>query len=156
MAIAELQLRRVLETAGEEGRYCGTFDMLDIRLFRHVERLFGKFLELGVPPSTFCFEPRLDRFAQVARDRLHAGARARARDLAAYEGLALFGFPPWAAYGAWTGLAAGILGIMAIWTTVRARRVYSLPGSRVVGFVLTGLAALLLSLFQLFWGLGPF
>ena len=73
-----------------------------------------------------------------------------------FQGLALFGFVPWAVFGSWAGIAAGILGIIAIWTTVRARRVYSLPGSRVVGFVLTGLAALVLSLFQLFWGLGPF
>jgi len=73
-----------------------------------------------------------------------------------FQGLALFGFVPWAIYGAWAGLSAGILGIVAIVSTVRARRVYSLPGSRVIGFVLTGLAAVVLSLFLMFWGLGPF
>lgn len=73
-----------------------------------------------------------------------------------FQGLALLGFLPWAAYGAWAGLAAGPLGLLAIASTVRARRVYSLPGSRVVGFALTGLAAIVLSLFLFFWGLGPF
>lgn len=73
-----------------------------------------------------------------------------------FQALALFGFVPWAIYGAWAGLAAGILGIIAIVTTVRARRVYSLPGSRVVGFILTGIAAIVLSLFLFFWDLGPF
>lgn len=73
-----------------------------------------------------------------------------------FQGLALFGFVPWAVYGAWAGMAAGLLGIVAIWSTVRARRVYSLPGSRVVGFVLTGIAAIALCLFLIFWDLAPF
>ena len=73
-----------------------------------------------------------------------------------FQALALFGFVPWAIYGAWAGLAAGVLGIIAIVSTVRARRVYSLPGSRVVGFILTGIAASVLSLFLFFWDLGPF
>jgi len=40
--------------------------------------------------------------------------------------------------------------------TYRARRERGLPGSRVAGFALTGLAAVSLSAFMLFWGLGPF
>jgi hypothetical protein len=73
-----------------------------------------------------------------------------------FEALALFGFLPWAAVGAWLGLAAGIAGLLALFTAVRARRLYDLPGSRVVGFFLTGLAAVALSTGLLFWGLGPF
>ena len=73
-----------------------------------------------------------------------------------YEGLALFGFPPWAGYGAWAGLAEGILGIAAIQSSWRARRVHGLPPSRVIGFTLAGLASIVLSLFLYFWDLGPF
>ena len=72
------------------------------------------------------------------------------------EGLALFGYPPWAEYGAWAGLVAGILGIVSVQSTWRARRVLALPVSRVAGFTLTGLAAIVLSLFLYFWDLGPF
>ena len=73
-----------------------------------------------------------------------------------FEALALFGFLSWASVGAWLGLAAGIGGLLSLFTTVRARRLYDLPGSRVVGFFLTGLAAFVLSAGLLFWGLGPF
>jgi hypothetical protein len=72
------------------------------------------------------------------------------------EILPLFGFMPWAAFGAWAGLAAGLLGLLTIWATFRARKLYSLPGSRVIGFTLTGLAAMVLSAFLLAWDLGPF
>jgi hypothetical protein len=67
-----------------------------------------------------------------------------------------FGFVPWARYGAWSGLAAGALGLLTLLATYRARREQGLPGSRTVGFALTGLAAIGLSSFMLFWGLGPF
>lgn len=66
VALAEEQLRRVLETAGPEGRDCGVYDVYDIRLFGRAERFFEMVLRLGVRPSTFCFEPRADRFLQVA------------------------------------------------------------------------------------------
>lgn len=72
------------------------------------------------------------------------------------EILPLFGFMPWAVYGAWAGLAAGVLGLLTVWATFRARKLYSLPGSRVIGFTLTGLAAMVLSAFLLAWDLGPF
>jgi len=70
--------------------------------------------------------------------------------------LPLFGFVPWARYGAWCGIAAGVLGLLTLLFTYRARREFGLPGSRVTGFGLTGLAAVSLSAFMLFWGLGPF
>jgi hypothetical protein len=70
-------------------------------------------------------------------------------------GLPLFGFVPWAVYGAWAGLVAGIFGLVTLWVTVRARKSYGLPGSRVIGFFLTGIAASVLSAFLLTWDLGP-
>lgn len=73
-----------------------------------------------------------------------------------FEALALFGFLPWARVGAWLGLAAGIAGLLSLFTTLRARRLYDLPGNRVAGFSLTGLAAVTLSAGLLFWDLGPF
>jgi pimeloyl-ACP methyl ester carboxylesterase len=74
----------------------------------------------------------------------------------ASEMMPLFGFVPWARYGAWCGLAAGFLGLLTLLATYRARREQGLPGSRVVGFTLTGIAALGLSAFMLFWDLRPF
>jgi pimeloyl-ACP methyl ester carboxylesterase len=72
------------------------------------------------------------------------------------EGLMLFGFVRWAAVGAWLGLAAGLLGLGTIWMTIRARRQLRLAGSRVLGFMLTGIAAVAFSAFLLAWDLGPF
>jgi hypothetical protein len=74
----------------------------------------------------------------------------------ASELLPIFGFVPWARYGAWAGLLAGVLGLITVIAAFRARRVVGLPGSPLLGFVLTGLAAIGLSSFMLFWGLGPF
>jgi hypothetical protein len=39
--------------------------------------------------------------------------------------------------------------------TVRARRRAALPVGTLIGFVITGLAAVSLSVFLLVWGLGP-
>ena len=65
--VAEEQLRQVAATAGPRGRFCGIFDVHDIRLFRRIERFAERVVAVGdLPPSTFCFEPRLDRFATVA------------------------------------------------------------------------------------------
>lgn len=74
----------------------------------------------------------------------------------ASEMMPLFGFVPWARYGAWCGLAAGLLGLLTLLATWRARREQGLPGSRTIGFTLTGAAAVSLSAFMLYWGLGPF
>jgi pimeloyl-ACP methyl ester carboxylesterase len=67
--------------------------------------------------------------------------------------LPLFGFVPWARWGAWLGLAAGPLGVATVIAALRAPRV---ARSRKLGFVLTGLAAVALSLFLYTWDLGPF
>jgi len=66
VAVAKAQLQRVLETAGRNGRFCGVLDLLDIRLFSHIDRFVQMAIELGMPPTEFCFEPRVDRVVQVA------------------------------------------------------------------------------------------
>jgi len=92
--------------------------------------------------------------ASVAAIGIMGAAAAVTAD--ASEVLPLFGFVPWANYGAWCGIAAGVLGLLTLLLTFRARREAGLPGSRFVGFGLTGLAAVSLSAFMLFWDLGPF
>jgi pimeloyl-ACP methyl ester carboxylesterase len=72
------------------------------------------------------------------------------------ELLPAFGFVPWARWGAWAGLLAGLLGLITVVAAFRARSRLGLPGSPMLGFVLTGLAALGLSSFLVFWGLAPF
>ncbi len=68
---AREQLARVIETSGGAGRFCGGFDVRDVRLFHEVDRFFELVLSLGLPPSRFSFEPRIDRYLDVA-DRLDA------------------------------------------------------------------------------------
>jgi pimeloyl-ACP methyl ester carboxylesterase len=71
------------------------------------------------------------------------------------EVLLLFGFVPWARIGAWAGLVAGLLGLVAVALTIRARFGRPLPIGTLVGFLLTGLGAVSLSAFLLYWDLGP-
>lgn len=71
------------------------------------------------------------------------------------ELLLIFGMVPWAAFGAWSGVLAGVFGIAAIALSVRARRQSSLPLGSLIGFLITGLAAVSLSAFLVTWGLGP-
>ena len=70
--------------------------------------------------------------------------------------LVIMGLVPWAQYGAWLGLIAGILGLITWVATIRAHRAYPLPLGSMAGFLLTGLAAISLSLFLWAWDLGPF
>jgi pimeloyl-ACP methyl ester carboxylesterase len=74
----------------------------------------------------------------------------------ASEILLLFGLVPWAKWGALAGLLAGIAGIAAVVRTVHAHLNQRLPIGTLVGFLLTGLAAISMSVFLIFWGLGPF
>jgi pimeloyl-ACP methyl ester carboxylesterase len=69
------------------------------------------------------------------------------------ELLPVFGFVPWARWGAWLGLAAGVLGLLTVVVALGQQR---LPRSRILGFALTGLAALSLAVFLFSWDLGPF
>jgi hypothetical protein len=69
------------------------------------------------------------------------------------EMLPLFGLAPWARWGAWLGLAAGVLGLLTVVVAIRQQR---LPRSRMLGLVLTGLAAFSLALFLYRGDWGPF
>ena len=69
--------------------------------------------------------------------------------------LLLFGMVGWAGLGAWSGVLAGLAGVLAIALAVRARRNSALPIGTLTGLIITGAAASSLSLFLLVWGLGP-
>jgi len=71
------------------------------------------------------------------------------------EILLLFGMVGWAAIGAWAGVLAGLLGVLALVLVVRARRRVALPAGTLIGFVITSLAVVSLSVFLMVWGLGP-
>ena len=79
------------------------------------------------------------------------GATYKASDI-----LLLFGLVPWAKYGALAGLLAGIAGIAAVVRTVHAHMSQRLPIGTLLGFLLTGFAAISMSVFLIYWGLGPF
>ncbi|MCG8433357.1 MAG: alpha/beta fold hydrolase [Gammaproteobacteria bacterium] len=74
----------------------------------------------------------------------------------ASQNLMFFGLVPWARFGAYAGLLAGIAGLATLVLTVRARRVHVLPIATLSGFIITGAAAISLSVFLLAWDLGPF
>lgn len=71
------------------------------------------------------------------------------------ELLPLFGFVGWGVYGAWFGMLAGLLGLVAVVLTIRARMADGLPFGTLTGFLLTAIAAVGLSTFLIVWGLGP-
>ena len=72
------------------------------------------------------------------------------------ELLLIFGLVPWAKFGSWSGLLAGVLGLITLVVTVRTQRKKALPIGTLLGLLLTGGAALSLGVFLVFWGLGPF
>ena len=74
----------------------------------------------------------------------------------ASELLPIFGIVSWAWFGAVAGVLAGILGLSAVILTIRARRAQKLPIGTLLGFLMTGVAAVSLSAFLLYWDLGPF
>ncbi len=74
----------------------------------------------------------------------------------ASEILVIFGLVPWARLGAIAGLLGGLFGIAAIVLTVRTRLQRTLPIGTLVGLLLTGIAAVGLSSFLLYWDLAPF
>jgi len=72
------------------------------------------------------------------------------------ELLVIFGLVPWAWFGAIAGLFAGLFGIAVIVLTIRTRLTRTLPIGTLVGFLMTGIAAVGLSSFLLYWDLTPF
>ena len=74
----------------------------------------------------------------------------------ASELLPAFGLITWAWWGALAGVLAGLLGLAAVVLTIRARMQDRLPVGTLIGLILTGLAAVGLSTFLLYWDLGPF
>ena len=72
------------------------------------------------------------------------------------EIILLMGMVGWGVLGAWSGILAGLFGIAAVVLTIRARGEHALPAGTLAGFLLTGLAAISLSVFMLVWGLTPF
>jgi hypothetical protein len=77
VTLAEEQLRRVMETTGGRGRCCGAFDLVDVRVFSRIDRFMKRAAALRLPPSTFYFEPRVDRALEQA-DRLERALRTAA------------------------------------------------------------------------------
>lgn len=67
-----------------------------------------------------------------------------------------FGLVPWARWGGYLAIVAVLLGLWSVVTTIRARRDVTFPFTSLVGFLLTGLAAIGMGSFILLWGLGPF
>jgi hypothetical protein len=125
------------------------------------------FLVLSFAPVIRWIDKR--QAAQVGRARVFAWLSATVSIVAAgiiggamavtaeaSEMLLIFGLVPWAQYGAWLGLVAGVLGLVTLLATINARRHGPLPIGTLLGFLLTGTAALGLSSFMLMWGLGPF
>ena len=49
-----------------------------------------------------------------------------------------------------------LAGLWSLWSTLSARRTGPYPFTSLLGFLLTGMAALGLGSFILAWGLGPF
>jgi len=68
----------------------------------------------------------------------------------------LFGMVSWGRYGAWLGLAAGVLGLLTLIAAFRARRSDRIGTGSMFGFLLTGAAAIGLSSFMFAFDLFPF
>jgi len=71
------------------------------------------------------------------------------------ELLVLFGFVPLAHYGAWLGVLAGVLGLVSLLSTISNGRGGGLGINTYLGLLLTGLGAVGISTFMLYWGLLP-
>ncbi|MEK7859526.1 MAG: hypothetical protein AAB320_10350 [Elusimicrobiota bacterium] len=63
------QFRQILKTAGRGGRDKNRYEFFDIRSFWKFDEVFALILRLGLPPSVFLFNPRLDDVLRL-RDRI--------------------------------------------------------------------------------------
>lgn len=92
-------------------------------------------------------------FAVASIGVLGAAAAVTAQ---ASEMLVAFGLVPWARWGGYLAIVAVLVGLWSLWATLGARRAVRFPLTSLVGFLLTGVAAVGLGSFILIWGLGPF
>lgn len=67
--VAERQFRRLLASGTRPRRDSGRYDFYDIRLFLRIDEWVARAAALGIPPSEFCFSPRVDHVLK-AQDRL--------------------------------------------------------------------------------------
>ena len=94
--------------------------------------------------------------ATVAVASIGILAAAAAVTAKASEMLVAFGLVPWARWGGYLAVVAVLVGLWSLWITVGARRAKPYPFTSLLGFLLTGIAAVGLGSFILLWGLGPF
>jgi hypothetical protein len=71
------------------------------------------------------------------------------------EALVLLGLVPWAGLLAWTAPVAGVLGLLVLFLTIRARAAHTLPIATLIGLLLTGAAGIALAAFAFVWDLWP-
>lgn len=83
-------------------------------------------------------------------------AVAASQTVKSSEFLMLFGMVPLGKWGALLGNVTGLLGILTVWLTVRSRLRLPMSAASLVGFLMTGLAAVSLSLFMIVWDLSIF
>lgn len=69
MGVAIRQFEVLYREGQRVPRDSGHYDLHDIRLFRRIDEFARRIRALGIPPSTFCFSPRIDHVLR-ARDRL--------------------------------------------------------------------------------------
>jgi len=72
------------------------------------------------------------------------------------EAVLLFGLVSWAKHAAVAGLLAGVAGVATVILAVRGHRRTTQPFGTLLGLLVTGLAAISLSVFLIAWDLGPF
>jgi pimeloyl-ACP methyl ester carboxylesterase len=73
-----------------------------------------------------------------------------------FEALLLFGLVSWARFAAVAGFLAGFAGIATVALTIRGQLRERLPIATLIGFLLTGFAAVGLSILYIAWDLGVF
>ncbi len=66
--LAASQLAAILDDRGPDGRFFGTIDVHDVRLFGRLDEFVDQLERLRFPPCTFVFSPRVDRFLEARLD----------------------------------------------------------------------------------------
>lgn len=78
LPLLEIQFRRILETAGRDGRNKGRYEFFDIHAFWRFDEVFELVLRLKVPPAIFLFNPRIDDVLRL-RERIEKTLPALAK-----------------------------------------------------------------------------